>query len=117
MSNQEIKDLNAGDIMEKYVAATTKFVENNSKISNMKLYTLNKMNETAHAHFKKNQDKVDAIEQEVKAANQQYDILRQYFKQIDDVGQSIEGMESSVEYLDVILSRIESKINDLESMK
>jgi len=34
------------------------------------------------------------------------DKMKSYFKKIDDIGRTIEGMESSVDYLDVIIKRI-----------
>ncbi len=34
------------------------------------------------------------------------DKLLNYFKKVDEIGTSIDGMESSVDYLDVVLSRI-----------
>jgi hypothetical protein len=38
--------------------------------------------------------------------NKKDDKLLNYFKKVDDIGTSIDGMESSVDYLDVVLSRI-----------
>jgi len=32
--------------------------------------------------------------------------LKEHFRKIDDIGRTIEGMESSVDYLNVIISRI-----------
>lgn len=34
------------------------------------------------------------------------DTIKECFKQVDDISSTIEGMESSADYLDVILSRI-----------
>jgi hypothetical protein len=36
---------------------------------------------------------------------------------LDEIGNTIEGMESSVEYIDVILKRVESKLDELEKIK
>jgi hypothetical protein len=36
---------------------------------------------------------------------------------LNDIGNTVEGMESSVDYIDVILSRVESKLTELESLK
>jgi hypothetical protein len=36
---------------------------------------------------------------------------------LNEIGNTIEGMESSVDYIDIILKRIETKLDELEKIK
>ena len=40
--------------------------------------------------------------------------VKMYFRKIDDIGQNIEGMESSVDYLSVTINRIGSIFKNLK---
>ncbi len=50
------------------------------------------------------------------ATSQNQQKLLEHFCQVDQLEMQIEGMESSVEYLDVVLERIENKLEDLQKM-
>ena len=83
--------------------------------------TLDKMNKKTLDVYEKNIEKINKIKDEVKLTNDLCNIyknkmifpliklddkLKIYFKKIDDIGRTIEGMESSVDYLDIIIDRI-----------
>ena len=77
------------------------------------------MNEVSCAHYSKNKEKVEKIKEEVSETNSLcYNLfqiliylkidnkLLDYYKKIDDIDITIEGMESSVEYINTLLDRI-----------
>lgn len=97
-----------------YLKDVSKLVQNNLELTKTQLETLNEMNGITLVHYQKNLDKVQKIHEEVQSNNQLYDKIKVYFKRIDQIGEKIEGMESSVEYLSVILDRIDNKLQDLE---
>lgn len=40
-----------------------------------------------------------------------------YFNKLDDICTQVDGIESSVEYLDIVLNIVEDKLQELESKK
>ena len=75
------------------------------------------MNEISCAHYTKNKEKVEKIKEEVCETNtlcitqfnqfkKKDNKLLDYYKKIDDIDITIEGMESSVEYISTLLDRI-----------
>lgn len=100
--------------LNSYLKDVSKLVQNNLELTKTQLETLNEMNGITLVHYQKNLDKVQKIHEEVQSNNQLYDKIKVYFKRIDQIGEKIEGMESSVEYLSVILDRIDNKLQDLE---
>ncbi len=100
--------------LNNYLNDVSKLVQNNVELTKVQLETLKEMNGITLVHYQKNLDKVQKIHEEIQNNNQLYDKMKVYFKKIDQIGEKIEGMESSVEYLSVILDRIENKIQDLE---
>jgi len=40
--------------------------------------------------------------------------LAGFVTKLDEIGNTIEGMESSVDYIDVIIKRVETKLEELE---
>ena len=100
--------------LNEYLKNTSKLVKNNLELTKTQLETLNEMNLISLAHYQKNLDKVGKIQEEIQNTNSLYDKIRVYFSKIDQIGEKIEGMESSVEYLWIILDRIETKLAELE---
>lgn len=43
--------------------------------------------------------------------------INNFITKLDEIGNTIEGMETSVDYIDVVLKRIESKLEELEKIK
>ena len=110
------KQQNPGFLNE-YLATTSKLVKNNLELTKTQLETLNEMNSVSLAHYSKNLDKVAKIQEEIQNTNTLYEKIKVYFSKIDQIGEKIEGMESSVEYLWIILDRIEGKLAELEQKK
>ena len=78
-------------------------------------------------------EKISLINQEILKTNEEctpYLIiysdtaLENYFKKVDSIASTVEGMESSVEYLDIIMNRIgkflwkikDNKLNEMEKL-
>ena len=81
----------------------------------IKLDTMKNMNKMTINHYEKNLEKISLINQEILKTNEEctpYLIiysdtaLENYFKKVDSIASTVEGMESSVEYLDIIMNRI-----------
>lgn len=102
------------EFLNEYLSNASKLVKNNLEMTKSQIETLNEMNLISLAHYQKNLDKVTKIQEEVQNNNLLYDKIKVYFSKIDQVGDKIEGMESSIEYLWVILDRIEGKLAELE---
>lgn len=116
MTEKISQNQNAGYLNE-YLQTTSKLVKNNLEMTKAQLETLNEMNLVSVAHYQKNLDKVTKIQEEIQNTNTLYDKIKVYFSKIDQIGDKIEGMESSVEYLWIILDRIETKLAELEQNK
>ncbi len=116
MSEKAPQNQNAGFLNE-YLQTTSKLVKNNLEMTKNQLEAVNEMNLVSVAHYQKNLDKVAKIQEEIQNTNLLYDKIKVYFSKIDQIGDKIEGMESSVEYLWIILDRIETKLAELEQNK
>jgi len=110
------KHPNSGFLNE-YLTTTSNLVKNNLDLTKTQLETLNEMNLISLAHYQKNLDKVGKIQEEIQNTNTLYEKIKVYFSKIDQIGDKIEGMESSVDYLWIILDRIEGKLAELEQKK
>lgn len=104
------------NIGEKYIAEVAGVFENNLKLQQLQLTTIKQMNDMSQVQYGKNLDKIKEIKEEQKETSQNQEKLLQHFGQVDKLEMQIEGMESSVEYLDVILQRIEDKLGGLQQM-
>lgn len=100
--------------LNSYLKDASKLVKNNLDLTKNQLETLDEMNKVTLVHYQKNLDKIQKIQEEIQINHLLYDKIKMYFHKIDQIGDKIEGMESSVEYLSVILDRIENKLLDLE---
>lgn len=105
------------EFLPEYLATASKLVKNNIEMTKAQLETLNEMNLVSLAHYQKNLEKVTKIQEEIQNNSNLYNKIKVYFSKIDQIGDKIEGMESSIEYLWVILDRIEAKLSELEKNK
>lgn len=91
----------------------------------MKNDTLIKFNEVTLVHYEKNKEKISKIKEEFEYTLQYCipyrilieDKINNFITKLDEIGNTIEGMETSVDYIDVVLKRIESKLEELEKIK
>ncbi|KAM3131600.1 hypothetical protein pb186bvf_016264 [Paramecium bursaria] len=105
------------EIINQYSDTIIHYIDNQQKLTQMKSDVIIKLNEVTQVHFLKNQEKAQRIKEEFEQTKLIQKKLDEYIERINSITNTIDGMESSVDHIEIILRRLEQKLSEVEKIK